>query len=199
MTALQSLKIQLIRSQEEIEFLREKMIAQTSLVVVGSADDCLRVCKSKRKIEGVTQSMVDNMVMDEVAEFATNCLLNPPRPKQTIKDPNGQKSNLLLTNNSNNLAATGRPAIVTAGGSNNANGSSVYNRKRKSSISAELADSSKVAKMNKQPAKRNTKSQKQARAEKLVQKQSQQALDAAIQSILPEVEKVTLCKIFLWY
>jgi regulatory NSL complex subunit 3 len=50
-------------SPEEIENLRENMLAQTSLVVVGSADDCLRVCKTKRKIEGVTQTMVDNLVM----------------------------------------------------------------------------------------------------------------------------------------
>ena len=50
-------------SQEEIESLREKMQAQTSLVVVGSADDALRVGKAKREIDGVTQSMVDNMIM----------------------------------------------------------------------------------------------------------------------------------------
>lgn len=39
------------------------MQAQTSLVVVGSADDALRVGKNKRRIEGVTQAMVDNMIM----------------------------------------------------------------------------------------------------------------------------------------
>lgn len=50
-------------SQEEIESLREKMQAQTSLVVVGSADDALRVGKTKRQIESVTQTMVDNMIM----------------------------------------------------------------------------------------------------------------------------------------
>lgn len=50
-------------SQEEIESLREKMKAQTSLVVVGSADDALRVEKRKRIIEAVTQTMVDNMIM----------------------------------------------------------------------------------------------------------------------------------------
>lgn len=175
-------------SQEEIEFLREKMIAQTSLVVVGSADDCLRVCKSKRKIEGVTQSMVDNMVMDEVAEFATNCLLNPPRPKQTIKDPNGQKSNLLLSNNSSNLAATGGPAAPTTPATNIATTSTpAYNRKRKMSQSAEQADLSKAAKVNKLPLRKTPKPQKQSKAEKLLLQQNQQALDAAIQSILPDV------------
>lgn len=39
------------------------MQAQTSLVVVGSADDALRVGKTKRQIESVTQTMVDNMIM----------------------------------------------------------------------------------------------------------------------------------------
>ncbi|XP_052902416.1 KAT8 regulatory NSL complex subunit 3 [Anopheles moucheti] len=70
-------------SHEEIEMLRDRMSTQTSLVVVGAADECLRVSKTKRKIEGVTQSMVDNMVADEIAEFATNCLVSPPRTKQS--------------------------------------------------------------------------------------------------------------------
>lgn len=50
-------------SQEEIESLREKMHSETSLLVVGSADDCLRVPTNKRQIEGVTQGMVDSMIM----------------------------------------------------------------------------------------------------------------------------------------
>lgn len=49
-------------SQEEIESLRERMQAQTSLVVVGSADSALRISKFNRHLEGVTQSMVDNMI-----------------------------------------------------------------------------------------------------------------------------------------
>lgn len=68
-------------SQEEVESLREQMQAQTSLVVVGSADDALRVGKTKRQIEGVTQTMVDNMIMDEIFEFASTCIRNPPAPR----------------------------------------------------------------------------------------------------------------------
>lgn len=49
-------------SQEEIESLREHMSAQTSLVVIGSADDLLKVDKSKEHLEGATQSMIDNMI-----------------------------------------------------------------------------------------------------------------------------------------
>lgn len=70
-------------SPEEIEALREKMVAPTSLVVLGSADDGLRISKVKRKLEMVTQEMVDNMLMDEVAEFATKCVSAPPPPPKT--------------------------------------------------------------------------------------------------------------------
>ncbi|XP_032571189.1 KAT8 regulatory NSL complex subunit 3 isoform X3 [Drosophila sechellia] len=68
-------------SQEEMEGLRERMQSESSLVVVGSADDTLRVPKSKRRIEGVTQSMVDYMVVDEIFEFVNKTLSNPPGPR----------------------------------------------------------------------------------------------------------------------
>ena len=38
-------------------------------MVVGGADDKLRMSRAKRKSEGVTQGMVDRCVLDEVAEF----------------------------------------------------------------------------------------------------------------------------------
>ncbi|KAH8348646.1 hypothetical protein KR084_009456 [Drosophila pseudotakahashii] len=68
-------------SQEEMEGLRERMQSESSLVVVGSADDALRVPKSKRRIEGVTQSMVDYMVVEEVFDFVSRTLSNPPGPR----------------------------------------------------------------------------------------------------------------------
>uniref|UniRef100_A0A6B2EA73 Putative kat8 regulatory nsl complex subunit 3 isoform x4 n=1 Tax=Phlebotomus kandelakii TaxID=1109342 RepID=A0A6B2EA73_9DIPT len=89
-------------SQEEIEALRENMIAQTSVVIVGSADDALRVNTKKRRIEKVTQAMVDNMVMDEVAEFATSCLVSPPGPRQM--PGGGLNQSTLIT--SNGIAGT---------------------------------------------------------------------------------------------
>lgn len=61
------------------------MSAQTSLVVVGSADDALRINKFNRHLEGVTQSMVDNMIADEIQDFMSTCILNPPRPRETQK------------------------------------------------------------------------------------------------------------------
>lgn len=65
-------------NEEEIETFREKITtAPTSVTVVGSADDFLRVSKTKRRLEGVTQEMVDNMIVDEISEFATKCLQRP--------------------------------------------------------------------------------------------------------------------------
>lgn len=73
-------------SEEEIEFFREKLTAPTTTCVVGAADDFLRVNKTKRRLEGVTQEMVDNMIVDEISDFATKCLQRPlpPRPKTVV-------------------------------------------------------------------------------------------------------------------
>lgn len=78
-------------NEEEIEFFREKLSAPTSTVVVGSADDYLRVSKTKRRLEGVTQEMVDNMVVDEIAEFASICVQRqlPAKVKSSVLVGNG--------------------------------------------------------------------------------------------------------------
>ena len=39
----------------DVEDLREKIKAETSLVLVGGADDQLRMCRRKKKMEGITQ------------------------------------------------------------------------------------------------------------------------------------------------
>lgn len=75
-------------SQEQIEALRENMMAPTALVVVGSADDCLQVPHGKRRLEKITQSMVDSIVMDEVADFTSNCISNPPAALKKRPVPN---------------------------------------------------------------------------------------------------------------
>ncbi|KAL5287664.1 KANSL3 family protein [Megaselia abdita] len=74
-------------SQEEMESLREKMHSESSLLVVGSADDCLRVPTNKCKIEGVTQDMVNSMIMDEIYEFIKKCIINPPGTRQPLTTP----------------------------------------------------------------------------------------------------------------
>ena len=49
--------------QEIVEYIREQMRVETGLVVVGSADDQLRVGKTKKLMEGVTQSMIDRCIL----------------------------------------------------------------------------------------------------------------------------------------
>lgn len=54
---------------DELENFREHMKAESGLVVVGGADDSLHMCALKKRLEGVTQSMVDRCVLDEVGSF----------------------------------------------------------------------------------------------------------------------------------
>ncbi|XP_073998759.1 reduction in Cnn dots 1 isoform X3 [Rhodnius prolixus] len=61
----------------DLEDLRERLRVQTSLVVVGGADDCLRITHSKRSADGMTQNMVDRCIVDEVADFVGTVLLTP--------------------------------------------------------------------------------------------------------------------------
>ena len=48
---------------DDVEDMREKMKADTGLVIVGGADDELRVSKNKKSAEGLTQSMVDRCIV----------------------------------------------------------------------------------------------------------------------------------------
>lgn len=49
--------------QEEMEDLRERMRVETGLIVVGGADDYLRISKKKKRAEGITQSVVDRFIV----------------------------------------------------------------------------------------------------------------------------------------
>ena len=46
-------------SVDEMEDFREKMKAENSLIVVGGADDSLRKTRCSKRMEGLTQNMVD--------------------------------------------------------------------------------------------------------------------------------------------
>lgn len=62
---------------DELENFREHMKAESGLVVVGGADDGLHMCGLKKRLEGVTQAMVDRCVLDEVGAFLHAVLSAP--------------------------------------------------------------------------------------------------------------------------
>lgn len=67
--------------REDIEDLRERMRVENGLIVVGCADDYLRVSKKKKRAEGVTQGAVDRLVVENVGEFISGLLLSPFPPQ----------------------------------------------------------------------------------------------------------------------
>lgn len=60
---------------DDIEDIREKMRVETGLVIVGGADDQLRLTNRKKKAELVTQAMVDKSIIEQVRSFLATVLM----------------------------------------------------------------------------------------------------------------------------
>ena len=69
---------------DDIEDIREKMRVETGLVIVGGADDKLRMTTRKRKSENVTQSMVDRSIIDQIKNFLSAVLIKQQNAERGI-------------------------------------------------------------------------------------------------------------------
>ncbi|XP_076308302.1 uncharacterized protein LOC143223773 isoform X2 [Tachypleus tridentatus] len=84
-------------SMDDIEDFRERMTAETGLVVVGGADDKLRVCHMKKKQEGMTQVMVDRCLINEVGEFLGYVLTQPSLLSASVNRERGVINTVNMT------------------------------------------------------------------------------------------------------
>ena len=55
--------------------IREKMTVETGLIIVGGADDQLRLTNKKKRAELVTQTMVDKNIIEQIRAFLLGILL----------------------------------------------------------------------------------------------------------------------------
>lgn len=102
---------------DDLEDLRQRIQVQTSLVVVGTADDHLRISTTKKILEGITQSMVDKCVLDEIGDFIGSILLQPHplplRPTITTNGDNKSKKESHKRRNSTSSSVESEPNSPT--------------------------------------------------------------------------------------
>ncbi|KAE8746731.1 hypothetical protein FOCC_FOCC006479 [Frankliniella occidentalis] len=116
---------------EGLEDLRTRMAVDTGLVVVGSADDQLRMTKTKKRMEGITQNMVDRCILDEVSDF-----LGPILAQASSRQAQYFANNNALSESTNtNILPT---PVPTRPGPGRPPGSGKGERKRKASVGSSL-------------------------------------------------------------
>ncbi|GFS07553.1 KAT8 regulatory NSL complex subunit 3, partial [Elysia marginata] len=81
-----------------LEDIRERLRVETGLLLVGGADDQLRMSRAKKRHCGLTQHMVDRCIMEEMFEFLGNTLFqvmvqpeNKVEPEVTKKQAKKRK------------------------------------------------------------------------------------------------------------
>ena len=79
-------------NSDDVEDIRERMSVETGLVIVGGADDQLRLTNKKKKSELVTQGIVDRFIIDQIRNFLVSVLVKQP---QTFGE-RGNKHHLLF-------------------------------------------------------------------------------------------------------
>jgi len=91
------------------ELTRERLSAETGLVVVGGADSTLRLSRRKKRADHLTQAMVDRAVVAEVRDFLVATLTNQLRQLPPQLGAGGSCS-------ASSLAAAGPTAAAGGGG-----------------------------------------------------------------------------------
>ncbi|KAJ8686983.1 hypothetical protein QAD02_022777 [Eretmocerus hayati] len=100
---------------DDIEEMRERMQVPTCLVVVGSADDHLRISTSKKISEKISQSMVDRCILDEMSDFICGVLILPhPLPLKSFgsvnnHDNRGRRNDVRKRGNSTSSSVDSEP------------------------------------------------------------------------------------------
>ncbi|XP_069986414.1 KAT8 regulatory NSL complex subunit 3 isoform X12 [Penaeus vannamei] len=74
-------------SVDDMEDIRMRLRVETGLVVVGGADSHLRLSCQKRHMEGVTQSMVDRCIVDEIGDFLSHLLSESSGSSSSVYSP----------------------------------------------------------------------------------------------------------------
>ncbi|XP_042873159.1 KAT8 regulatory NSL complex subunit 3-like isoform X2 [Penaeus japonicus] len=72
---------------DDMEDIRMRLRVETGLVVVGGADSHLRLSCQKRHMEGVTQSMVDRCIVDEIGDFLSHLLSESSGSSSSVYSP----------------------------------------------------------------------------------------------------------------